>query len=405
MKKDATYYAFLPIAILYFFFNNAFLPHGLLFTMILSPVFIYWLYKQGKLMSWLKWSLLLLIPVPFHILTGFEIRSYLISTTLVFSAWLFLFTALEALSRMRGSLEDIFNKALAVNSFLILLAILFLPFTRFRGIFWYMVPISENIPAFPRLKLLAYEPSHYALLMSPVLIYFLIRIISGKSKHPLLLLAGVLLPLALSLSFGVLGAMALALIMAFIIYFRKLTAVSRRIFIYGFAVTLLFAIVAGFLWPSNPVFTRMENIFAGADTSAKGRLLDSFMFARDLIFHYNPWMGVGPGQVKVLAHDLIINFYKYTGEFAETVRIPNSMAEMLATYGIYGFLVKLFLEIWFFLRLKIYNNLYSLALFIFIFIYQFTGSFIVNAAELGTWALVFRARFEEFDLDKIRSAL
>jgi hypothetical protein len=65
------------------------------------------------------------------------------------------------------------------------------------------------------------------------------------------------------------------------------------------------------------------------------------------------------------------------------------MGEMLATYGLYGFLLKLFFEIFFFIRLKVYNNLFSLCLFIFIFIYQFTGSFVMNAAELGIWALVF----------------
>ena len=114
-------------------------------------------------------------------------------------------------------------------------------------------------------------------------------------------------------------------------------------------------------------------------------------------------MGVGPGQVKILAHDMIINYYKYSGDYAEIVRIPNSMGEMLAVYGIYGFILKLVFEIYFFVRLKIYNNLYTLVLFLFIFIYQFTGSFVINVAELGIWAVVFNAKLSRFNLGSLKT--
>jgi hypothetical protein len=155
------------------------------------------------------------------------------------------------------------------------------------------------------------------------------------------------------------------------------------------------------LWPGNPVYIRIENILTGADSSSKGRLVYSFMFAKDLVMQHNVWFGVGPGQVKILAHDLIVNFYQYTGDYAETVRIPNSMGEMLATYGIIGFTVKIVVEIILFVHLKIYRNLYSLMLFMFIFIYQFTGSFLVNAAEIGIWAIVFQGRFPDFEIGNI----
>jgi len=152
------------------------------------------------------------------------------------------------------------------------------------------------------------------------------------------------------------------------------------------------------VWAENPVFLRIANITQGKDTSAMGRLVYSFMFARELAFQHNWFFGIGPGQIKILAHDLIVNHYHYLGDVAETVRIPNGMAEILATFGIYGFILKLFLEVWFFIKRKIYTNIYAFTLFMFIFIYQFTGSFIVNVAELGAWAVVFAIRFPEFDL-------
>ena len=155
-------------------------------------------------------------------------------------------------------------------------------------------------------------------------------------------------------------------------------------------------------WRENPVFLRVENIFTGRDTSAMGRLVYSFMFARE-IASGNSWLfGAGPGQIKILAHDLIVNHYHYHGVVAETVRIPNSMAEMLATYGIWGLALKLFAEVCFFVKKRIYANVFAFTLFLFLFVYQFTGSFLVNVAELGAWALIFGARFPEFDVVSVK---
>ncbi|MCU0369918.1 MAG: hypothetical protein MUC31_00745, partial [Bacteroidales bacterium] len=70
--------------------------------------------------------------------------------------------------------------------------------------------------------------------------------------------------------------------------------------------------------------------------------------------------------------------------------------------GIYGFVLKIFFEWYFFIRLKIYRNLYSLCLFLFLFIYQFTGSFLVNAAEIGIWAIIFAGRFPAFQAEQLK---
>lgn len=160
-------------------------------------------------------------------------------------------------------------------------------------------------------------------------------------------------------------------------------------------LTLL--ILMWMIWPENPIYFRIQNIFQGKDTSAMGRLVYSFMFAYDIIVQHNFFFGIGPGQIKIIAHDMIVNHYQYHGDLETIVRIPNSMAEMMAIYGMYGFIFKLFLEIYFFIRMRIYNNLYVVILFIFIFIYQFTGSFISNIAEIGIWAFIFGLQFTEFN--------
>ncbi len=222
----------------------------------------------------------------------------------------------------------------------------------------------------------------------------------GKSKHPLIYISLAMLPMILSLSFGVLGALLMALLMGMVLFHKKLPKVSA---LYASIAVMSMLLLLGFalwLWPDNPISIRLENIFSGKDTSANGRLFDSFMFANDMISTQSAWLGVGPGQVKILAHDMIIDHYKYTGELAEVVRIPNSMGEMLAIYGWYGFILKIALEIFFFIRLKIYQNIYSFSLFVFIFIYQFTGSFLMNIAEIGIWAIVFQGRFQSFSNSK-----
>ena len=159
MSKFDPYYHLLPFAILFFFANNFLLPEGLLYTAILSPVLLYYIYREGGLKTLLRWGILFLIPIPFHIAGGFDIKSYLISITLVFTALVFFAAAIRAVQNSNKNLEEIFTTIIIINAVLIFIALLVLPFGSIRDVFWYDVPISPDIPGFPRLKLLAYEPS------------------------------------------------------------------------------------------------------------------------------------------------------------------------------------------------------------------------------------------------------
>ena len=398
MIRNKTYYHFFPFVVLYFFANNFLLPHGLLYTAILSPVFFYWLYKKHALPMFFKWGVLLLIPIPFHLATGVDLKTYIISTLLILTVWIFLFTAIQAVKELRGRLADMFHKILVINAVLIVIALLTLPFPSINKVMWDYTPISPGIPSFPRLMLLGYEPSHYGLLMAPVFIYFLLKMIVGKSSHPLIVTAGVAIPLMLSLSFGIIGGIFLAMVIGLIWHYKNIPRSSKSVLFKLMFLSVIILILIGLLWPSNPVFERIINIFEGTDTSAEARLSDSFMFATDLIQEFNIWTGVGPGQVKVLAPDFIARHYDHTGDLPEVFRIPNTMAEMLAVYGIYGFTLKILIQLYFFFQLKIHKNLYSLTLFAFIFIYQFTGSFLTNVAEVGIWVIAFTARFSIFEM-------
>ena len=83
-----------------------------------------------------------------------------------------------------------------------------------------------------------------------------------------------------------------------------------------------------------------------------------------------------------------------------TVTIPNAAAETLTIFGWIGFILRITVEIFFFFFTKVWSNYYRLLLFSFIFIYQFTGSFITNIAEYVIWILAFTNVFHQFDVYK-----
>ncbi|RLD62619.1 MAG: hypothetical protein DRI95_12865 [Bacteroidetes bacterium] len=404
MKWILKYPVFLSFALLYFFCNNIFLPQGLLYTALFTPLFLFWLYKEDRIKNLIKWSILLIVPIPFHVYLGFDIRTYIISTGLVITAWVFLFTAIEALQKMKDKLEEVFEFVLFVNFVLVIFILIGLYFVPDNSVFWYIKRITHGVSIFPRLMLMSYEPSHYALLLTPVYLFFILKILTGQAKYNRLLIIGVGLPLFLTLSFGVVGAIIIAIAFVLVVYFRKLPIITKRIVLFGFPFLFAVTLILWQAWPNNVVFVRLENVFLGTDTSTNGRIKYAFSIANDFVLHYKAWFGIGPGQIKILFNDLIANFYHSESLYEGVWRIPNSMAELLATYGYYGIILKFGFEVYFFIRLKIYQNLYSLSLFIFIFIYQFTGSFIVNIAELGIWAMVFQSKFTDFNIEKLRKS-
>ncbi len=397
MTKAFQYHNLIIYMIIYFFLNSFLLPQGLLYTTILTPVMLYFLFKEKKLRLLNIWILAFIVPIPFQVLSGVEMQSFVVSNIMIFTAFVFFFTSIIIVRTFNKAFDSLFRTLLLINSILVVVAILIFPFEGIRGLFWYDIAFTKGVELIPRLKLFTYEASYYSLIMMPVFLYFILRVFYNKERHPMLIFLASTIPLLFSLSFGVLGAMLIGFIVVVIIKWRLVPKTLQQVTLYGgfslIALTILLLIV----WPDNPIYFRLINIFEGKDTSAMGRLIYSFMFAKDIIIQHGILFGIGPGQVKIIAHDMIVNHYKYHGTLGEVVRIPNSMAEMLAIYGVYGFIFKLFMEIYFFVKKRTYINTYSLMLFLFIFIYQFTGSFISNVAELGIWAIVFCARFPDFD--------
>jgi hypothetical protein len=208
-----------------------------------------------------------------------------------------------------------------------------------------------------------------------------------------------ILPLVLSFSIGVITGALLAIIITILLNPRLLA--KRRVtnfaintgFLSGSTLFVLFV-----FFRNNTLFTRITNIFTGADSSAQGRIVDSYVLANKMLEQKSEWWGIGMGQVKILGYDIVKVYYRYIDDFTAT--IPNVTAETLAIFGWWGIIIKFSLEIFLFFYTRVWTNYYRLMLFIFIFIYQFTGSFFTNLAEYIIWILAFTNVFSQFDARK-----
>lgn len=165
-------------------------------------------------------------------------------------------------------------------------------------------------------------------------------------------------------------------------------------------LTSLFSfVIAVFAFPDNALFVRIGNIFSGQDVSGKGRTFDAFYLASKILEKKSHVWGIGLGQLKVAGANIIRSFYSYDYNF-NIITIPNAVAETWVIFGWAGLFIRIGMEIFLFIRTKVWTNYYRLLLFLFIFIYQFTGSYITNLAEYTIWVFAFTNVFPEFDVKR-----
>jgi hypothetical protein len=387
-----------PFAFIYFFLNSVGLPTGLLYTTILSPLFYAWLAQQNK-GSFIKWFFLLLSPfVLVHFFYGVDTYTYLKSTALLLSVYIFGYAAYYFVNTYEG-MEGILKKLLVTNFTLTLVAIIAY-FTPLKTTFWTISDISTGMTNFSRLSLFTYEPSYYSTLLIPLFVFFFLEFLKETKLSNFYKLMMIVLPLALSFSLGVLASLAMAMIVFFL--FNMLRINPKKKIIWFTTILLLTGsisiIILLILYPQNPLFERIYNVFEGTDTSGRGRTTEAFLLAYQIAELKSVWWGVGLGQIKIVGNNIIRTFYNLPlNDYSFSVRIPCAFAETLAVFGIIGSFVRIFTQIYCFFKEKVIYNYYQTILFLFIFVYQFTGSYFTNVAELIIWILCFSNIFKKFD--------
>ena len=394
---------YLPIAVLYFFLNSFLLPHGLLYTALLTPFFLVWLYNSYVFnYVWLFF----LVSIPYaaiHLMNGIEPISYLKSYALIFTVFVFSLSFYQFL-RVCKTLPALFKSIVLINLFFVLIALFTLTIPKLQSLFWHVSEITPGVEAFKRLKMLTYEASYYSFLLVPIALYYYLKMLLLSLPNRWFVFWLITIPLLLSLSFGVIAAILLTLILLIcsdikVLTFRRkfpLYVISGVIFF----CCLLFVLIHFF--PNNIIFVRISNIFQGRDTSFSGRTFDSLYLGWKLAEQKSILFGCGPGQIKIVGIDLFRDYYNYAYFTPQQVAVPNSFGDTLATFGLSGVIIKLSLEAYFFFKTRVYTNFYRLSLFLFIFVYQFTGSYLTNIAEYVIWIMAFfPPLFKEFDKGNI----
>lgn len=388
--------AFILVSIVYLFFNSFLLPDGLLYTTLLTPFFFLNLLKKGGMKLYFIFFLITVVFAIFQLPDVAFIKDYIISFVVLQCAAIFTLNAFYYLQE-ESRLNSVFKILATVNLFLLVLSILALLIPVVRSYFWYEMAMSEGLPLIPRLKMLTYEASYYSLIIMPVFSYYLLKKMLLNSRSGILLIS-LCVAMLLSLSFGVLAGMLISIVL---VYCFNLNELGRKINLnYIFLTGIVMAIGLFVLYryyPHNIFFERLRNISDGKDTSARGRTYESFDLAWGVAKMKSIWWGVGPGQLKHIGREYIIQYYTYSA-IPPVIRIPNAVAETLNIYGIAGVCIRFAIIIYLFFKTKVWQNYYRLLLFIFIFIYQFTGSFLVNIAEYILWILAFSKNlFPEFN--------
>lgn len=380
---------YIPFALIYFFCNSLFLPEGLLYTTLLTPLFLYELIKENKLNLLLYFLLIIFVFFLIHVSNGINIYYYIKSFLLFITVSIFCFYLFLFCSKVQN-IERIFIYILYTNAILFPLALLSLRFHFLENYFWYFVPFTPDMAVIPRLKMFTYEASYYSLLLVPIVFYCIWNFLLNSLAIYKWQLLFVILPLLFSFSLGVLTGIFITIFLVLILCFKNVFSNKRMrlIILLSIAVFFISMVLLFKFFPNNALLVRLRNIPTGKDTSARGRTYEAFDLAYLIAKQKSVWFGVGLGQIKDMGRNTIVQYYQYT-KIPDVIRIPNSVAETFAIYGFVGIILKFGIIFFMFFKTRVFSNYYRLSLFIFIFIYQFTGSFIFNIVEYLIWIFAF----------------
>jgi hypothetical protein len=388
---------YFPFAFVYFFANSVGLPYGLTYMTLLCPFFYFWVVAKQKKEPLLPFLLLLSPFILIHLSNGVDVKAYFFSFLNVIGVYMFC-RAVYLFARNVTNPEKIFDKLLYINFILCLIAIPFY-FTKYYHFFWIEQFLTQGITAFRRLKMFTYEASYYATLFIPIFYFYFLQLLFNQNRIKFFRLTIMItLPLIMSFSLGVISAVLFSVMFLFLVYAKLLIKKKRIFWLVILSVTSVIAGVVFLLafFPDNVLFVRIGNIFSGNDSSGKGRTFEAFHLARLISAMKSEYWGIGFGQLKIIGEQTIRDFYNYDANYV--ISIPNTTAETVLMLGWVGLGIRIFVELFLFIYTKVWTNYYRFLLFFFIFIYQFTGSFITNITEYVIWILAFTNMFSQYDL-------
>ncbi|GAB4382669.1 MAG: hypothetical protein Kow0075_14580 [Salibacteraceae bacterium] len=389
--SDKHHLMLLSVALLYFTANSLGLPHGLLYTTLLTPVFYYWLVHHFHVRVVVPFAVTMTPFFIVHALVGVSWFNYALSTGLLFCTLVFALIVHFELKQYDFTLW-LFSRLTLWNAALTAVAVI-IYFTPWVEWMWTFRDLTITIKDYPRLQLFTYEPSYYSTLLVPLVLFFAVRLMvnAGRWTNNFAHLLLLLISLLLSFSLGVISSLVLAITVFGIANRHRMARfpAMNRFYTFITASGMLSLFLLLVLWPDNPIFNRIADLFSGKDTSGMGRTYEAILLAWKIAAEKSLLFGVGPGQIKIVGEPIIRAYYNYGLDTVPVVRIPNTVGETLATFGLLGVLFRFGVEIWLFAKTRVHENTFRLMMFTYIFIYQFTGSFLTNIAEYVIWVIAF----------------
>jgi hypothetical protein len=382
----------------FYFFNSFLLPLGLNFTTLFSPLFVIQLFKDKNSLKYAKQFLVvLLLFVPFHIINGVSYFQYFKSLLLFLSCVIFYNYIQTYLLETR--IDRVFRFISKMNIYLTGVAILVF-FTPYKDILWYNSIYTAGIETASRLRMFTLESAVYSLFLVPLFLFYFIRVQTINLKSDRIGLVIISIPLVLSLSFGVIGM--LSFVVCFFFIYRLIntsiknkTKKTKSIQYLFLALIVLLILSFFFIFPNSNIAIRVSNIISGDDSSGNGRIFEPWILAYQIIQQKSLLLGIGIGQLNIIGYDIIDSFYNLYGA-NDKVALPNVVVETFLFYGIIGLFVRFYIILSCAIRTKVFSSPYRFMLFSFMFLYQFTGSNIMNVIEYAIWAMAFSPVLDKY---------
>lgn len=372
------------ILLVYVFLNPFLLPFGLFYTHVYAPISLLYVIKWRSRAT-LFILLLVLVAIAyslvFYISSVADIRwlGYLSSTAVLYSGLVFSIYLYVYIGYQLDDFDSLFNRVIIINM-IAGVAALILHLVGLGDALW--APPGETDNGY-RLRLFFYEPSIYALVQAPFVIYAITRYLEQTGAHSVRYLFFAIFPLMLSASAGVLGATSLAVLL---VNLKRVMRFLRKKWLASLALCAVVVMLA------PQMISRFQSILAGEDFSGLVRVVFSLQAAINMLQEKAIWLlGVGPGQLKYYIGDYTSEIPGYEGD-----NLPNSIASTVATVGGVGLAVKLIIMLSLYWSTRSHRYSFSSTVFVFIFIYQFTGGFFNNVNEYAALAIAFGyARYME----------
>ena len=389
---------YLPLACAYFFINvpDVF-PQGLMVTSILSPLFYFWLLMRRRTLV-LETFFLALLPFALaNMHDGIVWRDFIVSSLLMLTIYVTVYAFAVAIAYLR-CIDQLFRSIIWINFWLALVGLV-VRFTPWYPYMWQTLEHQESGgAAVIRFRMFSYEPSYYALLLSPLVLYCFWTLMRQRTWYNWRLFFAVLIPLMMSVSFS--GAIAcICGVIGTEFYLQRGTRKFKWLF-----GTLLALVVLFFALPDNSaVRQRIVAISQGSDTSVNARTIESFVAAYRMASSKDIWFGVGLGEVKRYG-DRFLPWW--TRDFARQFepRLPCVVAENLAEFGLVGLALRFSLEFFFFWKTRPDRDRFRLSLFICMFVLQFGSGNKASLPEYVAWLLAFSQSVEIFPVPQLSQA-